>query len=103
MAARRPAPPPPTRITSCEGVTVRPRGQESGVRNQRSGIGLRLYLLTPDSWSLTPESGVTLVLGFELVRQDFAVVADHPAGNAAVVVLVADDPAAAGVDELVAD
>src|SRR5262245_6125401 len=46
---------------------------------------------------------MVLVLGFELVGQDFAVVADHAAGDSAVVVLMVDDAAAAGVEPLVAD
>src|SRR5262245_53318310 len=44
-----------------------------------------------------------LMLRFELVHQNLAVVADHPATHGAVMVLVADDPAAAGVEELIAD
>jgi hypothetical protein len=44
-----------------------------------------------------------LMLRLELVRQDLAVVAEHASGNSAVVVLMTDDPAAAGVDELLGD
>jgi hypothetical protein len=44
-----------------------------------------------------------LMLRLELVCQDLAVVVDHAAGNSAIVVLMTDDPAAAGVDELLGD
>src|SRR5262245_62747966 len=43
-----------------------------------------------------------MMLGL-LLHQDLAVVADHPVVNAAVVVLVADAPAAAGVVHVVDD
>src|SRR5262245_11012727 len=46
---------------------------------------------------------VMFVLGLELVGKDLAVVADHAARDRAVVVLVVDDAAAAGVEPLVAD
>src|SRR5262245_9772545 len=44
-----------------------------------------------------------LALGEKLIHQDLAVVTDHLSAGGAVVVLVADHPAAAGVEHLVAD
>src|SRR5262245_13332144 len=46
---------------------------------------------------------VMLVLGLEFVVQHLAVVADHPAGDSAVVVLVLKDATAARIEPLVAD
>src|SRR5262249_56616492 len=53
--------------------------------------------------SKPPRPFPSLLGAEELVHQDGAVVADHPARDAAVVVLVADAAAAASVVELVGD
>src|SRR5262245_56900348 len=87
MAARRPAPPPPTSTTSWEAVTARPWGRRSEASGQRLSASDRLHM----------------VFGVTLVRQDLAVVANHAAGNAAVVVLVTDNPTAAIVEPFIAD
>src|SRR5262249_22091365 len=46
---------------------------------------------------------MVLVLSFELVGQDLAVVADHATRHSTVVVLVLQDAAAAGVEPFIAD
>jgi hypothetical protein len=56
-------------------------------------------LVHPSSFILVER----LVLGEEFVYQDNPVVADHLAGAAAVMVLVTDDPAAAGKIPVVGD
>src|SRR5262245_9885685 len=76
IAARRPAPPPPTSTMSGEEVTARGRG--------------------------AGDEG-SAMLGDELVHQDGAVVADQFSAHAAIVVLVPHAPAAAGVVPAVTD
>src|SRR5262249_293963 len=77
IAARKPAPPPPTSTTSYEGVTGSPQNQ------------------------VAPDLGLMFVA--VLVRENLAVVADHAPRNAAVVVLVLDNPAAAGIAPVIGD
>src|SRR5262245_12763529 len=76
IAARRPAPPPPTSTMSGDEVTARGRG--------------------------AGDEG-SAMLGDELVHQDGAVVADQFSAHAAIVVLVPHAPAAAGVVPAVTD
>src|SRR5262245_25211668 len=76
IAARRPAPPPPTSTMSGEEVTARGRG--------------------------AGDEG-SAMLGDELVHQDGAVVADQFSAHAAIVVLVPHAPAAARVVPAVTD
>jgi hypothetical protein len=43
------------------------------------------------------------VFGFKFVGENFAVVAGDSAGNSAIVVLVVNDPTAAGIEPFIAD